>query len=447
MYSVLLTQYQGSILGPVAKLLGIIMNGIFNILDSIGIPNIGLCIIIFTIVIYAFLTPLTYKQQKFSKLSQKMNPELQKIQAKYKGKKDTDSMAKMNEETKAVYEKYGVSPSGSCVQLAIQMPILLALYRVIYAMPAYVTKIGNTFRVLAESIISSDNGEFIKNTGIEAVDKVIKQYGKSFTEGTDIKNGIVDILNKISSTDLQVISSHYNLGNLTFDNQKIISEVGSNGEIITRGLIDRFNYFLGLNIGDSPSAIISSAIHNQNGIQYGLIIGAILIPILAALTQWINTKLMPQPANNSNGNSNSTQDTMASTMKSMNVMMPIMSAVFCYSFPAGMGLYWIAGAVIRSFQQIVINKIIDKEDIDAVIEKNIEKAKKKAEKAGVSTDVLNKNARINTKTISEVSQKSKAEKEEALRKAQEYYNNSAKPGSLASKANMVKMYNEKNNQN
>lgn len=446
MYSVLLTQYQGSILGPVAKILGLLMNGIFNVLDSIGIPNIGLCIIIFTIVIYALLTPLTYKQQKFSKLSQKMNPELQKIQAKYKGKKDQESMTKMNEETRAVYDKYGVSPSGSCVQLAIQMPILLALYRVIFAMPAYVTKIGDTFRVLADKIVTSDNGSFLSESGIDAIDKVVKQYGKSLTEGTDIQNGIVDVLNKVSSTDLQTISSHYNLGNLTFNNQKIISEIGANGETITRGLIDKFNYFLGLNIGDSPSATITAAIHNQNGIQFGLIIGAILIPVLAALTQWINTKLMPQPANN-NSNSNSTQDTMASTMKSMNLMMPIMSAVFCYSLPAGMGLYWIAGAVIRSFQQIAINKIIDKEDIDAEIEKNMEKAKKKAEKAGVSTEVLNKNAKISTKTIAEVSGKSKAEKEEALKKAQEYYNKSAKPGSLASKANMVKMYNEKNNQN
>ena len=171
------------------------MNGIFNVLDSIGIPNIGLCIIIFTIVIYALLTPLTYKQQKFSKLSQKMNPELQKIQAKYKGKKDQESMTRMNEETRAVYDKYGVSPSGSCVQLAIQMPILLALYRVIFAMPAYVTKIGDTFRVLADKIVTSDNGSFISDSGIDAIDKVVKQYGKSLTEGTDIQNGIVDILN------------------------------------------------------------------------------------------------------------------------------------------------------------------------------------------------------------------------------------------------------------
>ena len=129
MYSVILTQNDGVILGPIAKLLGIIMNGIFIMLDKIGIPNIGLAIILFTIVIYLILMPLTIRQQKFSKLSAKMNPEIQAIQAKYKGKKDNESMMRMNEETKAVYAKYGTSPTGSCLQLIIQMPILFALYR------------------------------------------------------------------------------------------------------------------------------------------------------------------------------------------------------------------------------------------------------------------------------------------------------------------------------
>ena len=117
MLELLLTQNSTFIIGPIAKLLGFIMQGIFWLLDKIGIPNIGLAIIIFTIVIYLCLLPLTIKQQKFSKMSAIMNPELTAIQNKYKGKNDQDSMMKMQEETKAVYAKYGVSPSGSCLQL------------------------------------------------------------------------------------------------------------------------------------------------------------------------------------------------------------------------------------------------------------------------------------------------------------------------------------------
>ena len=181
MTGVLLTQYQGSIIGPVAKLLGILMNGIFSILNAIGIPNIGLSIILFTFLIYLCLMPLTVKQQKFSKLQAKMNPELQAIQAKYKGKKDNDSMLAQQEEIKELYGKYGVSQTGSCVQLLIQMPILFALYRVIYSMPAYVTQVGDTFRVLANSIISTDNGEFLLNSDLSSVSSAVSMYSKNLT--------------------------------------------------------------------------------------------------------------------------------------------------------------------------------------------------------------------------------------------------------------------------
>ena len=83
-----------------------------------------------------------------------MSPELQAIQAKYKGKKDNDSMLAMQQETKEVYAKYGVSQTGSCLQLLIQMPILFALYRVIYSIPAYVTIVKNAFSPLVEDLCS-----------------------------------------------------------------------------------------------------------------------------------------------------------------------------------------------------------------------------------------------------------------------------------------------------
>lgn len=455
MTGIVLTQYGGKILGPIAKILGYLMEGIFYILDLIGIPNIGLSIILFTIVIYLLLMPLTIKQQKFSKLSAKMNPELQAIQAKYKNKKDNDSMMAMNEETKEVYAKYGVSPSGSCVQLLIQMPILFALYRVIYAMPAYVHKIGDTFRVLADKIISTDNGAFLQNSGVETISKAVSMYGKSMTEG-DMQNGIVDVLNMLSSSDMKIIADQYHLSDLKFNGEYILSQLGANGEVITRGLIDRYNNFLGINISNSPSFMVSEAWNAEGGIQWLMIIAALAIPLLSALTQWINTKLMPQASSNNDKNKTDQQNSMEQSMKMMNTMMPIMSAFFCYTLPSGMGLYWIAGSVVRSIQQVVINRHIDKMDIDEVIKKNIEKRNKKLEKAGIDPKTLNKNATINTRNVntgnkSSMASKAKVgnmtqeEKNEAMKKSTEYYNQKAKPGSLAAKANMVKQYNEKNN--
>ena len=455
MTGIVLTQYGGKILGPIAKILGYLMEGIFYILDLIGIPNIGLSIILFTIVIYLLLMPLTIKQQKFSKLSAKMNPELQAIQAKYKNKKDNDSMMAMNEETKEVYAKYGVSPSGSCVQLLIQMPILFALYRVIYAMPAYVNKIGDTFRVLAEKIVSTDNGAFLQNSGVETISKAVSMYGKSMNEG-NMLNGIVDVLNMLSSSDMKIIADQYHLSDLKFNGEYILSQLGANGEVITRGLIDRYNNFLGINISNSPSFMVSEAWNAEGGIQWLMIIAVLAIFLLLVLTQWINTKLMPQANSNNDKNKTDQQNSMEQSMKMMNTMMPIMSAFFCYTLPSGMGLYWIAGSVVRSIQQVVINRHIDKMYIDEVIKKNIEKRNKKLEKAGIDPKTLNRNANMNTRNVNagnkpsmaskaKVGNMTQEEKDEAMKKSTEYYNKNAKPGSLAAKANMVKQYNEKNN--
>ena len=87
MSELLLTAYDGSILGPIAKVLGWVMNGVYSLMEMIGIENVSLSIFIFTILVYSCMFPLTYKQQKFSKLSQKMQPELQAINKKYKDKK------------------------------------------------------------------------------------------------------------------------------------------------------------------------------------------------------------------------------------------------------------------------------------------------------------------------------------------------------------------------
>ena len=67
-------------------------------------------------------------------------------------------------------------------------------------------------------------------------------------------------------------------------------------------------------------------------------------------------------------------------MKSMNTFMPIMSAVFCFSFPVGIGIYWVIGAVIRCIQQLVINRKMEQMDMEDLVRRNQEKMKKKMEK-------------------------------------------------------------------
>ena len=160
MEGLLLTQSSAPIVGQISWLLGHLMNGIFSVLSNVfHIENIGLCIIIFTIIIYTLLLPLTYKQQKASKLTVVMNPELRRIQNKYKNKKDQASMMKMQEETKMVYEKYGTSMMGGCSQLLIQLPILWGLFYVIRNIPAYVDGIKEVYMPLVNQLLSTEGGQ------------------------------------------------------------------------------------------------------------------------------------------------------------------------------------------------------------------------------------------------------------------------------------------------
>ena len=430
----LLTQNSGFIIGPVAKLLGFIMEGIFWVLDKVGIPNIGLAIILFTIVIYLLMLPLTIKQQKFTKFSAKMNPELQAIQKKYQGRNDNDSMMKMQAETKEVYAKYGVNPTGSCLQLLIQMPILFALYRVIYAIPAYVAKVKEAFFPLVDSLIAkTGSSDFMQTLTSAAAFK--KQFGNdAYVAGTTeyVQNTYIDVLNRASNADWTALAEKY-------------PELGS--EITaTLDQLDVYNNFLGLNIGYSPwDTIKMEWIADER--NWFLIIGAVAIPLLSALTQWLNVKLSPSQANTNNASPE--ENPMMASMKTMNTMMPLMSAFFCFTLPAGMGLYWIAGAVVRMIQMVAINKYFDSVDLDAVIAKNTEKYREKMKKQGMLVEGINERAKNATRNVQpKAPVKTAEQKQEEMKKATEYYNKTnknAKAGSLAAKANMVKQYNEKNN--
>ena len=415
MLSLLATQHSGTILGPIAKLMGLIIDAIFNLMDSLfGVQNIGLSIILFTIVIYMCMLPLTYKQQKFSKMNAKMNPELQAIRKKYEGKKDQASAMAMQDETKAVYAKYGVSPSGSCVQLIIQMPILFALYRVIANVPAYITTVKNTFMPLVEKLLTMDGA-------VEYMTEIGTGLGVSKKLDFTLANSFVDVLNKFQSSNWTELSVKYpELSDLIFK---------------TQAEVEQMNNFIGINIANSPSTMLKAG-------TFAMVVGALAIPALAAATQFLNTKLMPQASTSENGD-----DPMSQSMKQMNVMMPLMSAFFCFTLPAGMGIYWIASALVRSAQQFVLNKHFDKVDLDELIQKNLEKLNEKRAKNGLPPQKLNEKA-IRAAQVKPVDEEKlaakKAATQENIKKATAYYNENAKPGSLASKANMVKKFEEKN---
>ena len=180
--------------------------------------------------------PLNAKQQKSTRLMTRINPEIKEIQRKYKNKKDQASQMKMNEETQALYAKYGISPFGGCLPILITMPILWCLYRVMMTMPDYVPAL-------------------------------------KFTEG-------------------------------------VPAQPGDPG------------YFLGLDVNVSPLAFFNDHANHP----YGWL--AFLVPLLAMVLQFVNSKILQAPSANQGE-----PDQMGQSMKMMNTTMPLISAFFCLILP------------------------------------------------------------------------------------------------------------------
>ncbi len=418
---IVLTQYDGIILGPVAKVLGYLMNAIFKFCELIGIPNIALAIILFTIIINLFILPLTFKQQKFSKMNAVMSPELQKIAAKYKGKTDQASMQKQQAEQQAVYEKYGVSMTAGCMPMIVQMLILLALYRVIYNVPAYVTSIKSVFMEIVNVAVAQD-GFVTKIADLASANAM--PTSKYLLDGStpESLNYLVDLFYKFDMKEWGQFTDLF--PNIASQVQPHIDKIMS------------MNSFLGgINLAEAPGFKLSIAL---------------IIPILAWFTQWLSTKLtMAVNNNNTNAQAN---DTMNATMKSMNTFMPIMSAVFCITLPAGLGIYWIASATVRIFQQLGINAYMNRISIDDMIAKNREKQNKKRAKQGLppirddasgkaSNANRNNSKKVETKVKKEPTMPSKNLKN--VDSSKYYENHNYKEGGIASKARMVQNYNEK----
>ena len=319
------------LINPIAQILGVILEyvdkAVFFIANT---HNTGACIIIFTFIVNILMFPLTLKQQKTAKLSSMMNPEIQAIQAKYKGKKDNESMQKMQLETQAVYDKYGISPFGGCLPILIQFPILFALFRVIYGI-----------------------------AGVEGY----KNFVPALT-----------------------------------------------------GL----NNFFGLDLSVKPTFT-----------DNGMISITLIFPILCIVTQWLSSKLM-QSGNNNN---TSSDDAAASSMKMMNTMMPIMTGVFCFSFPMGVAVYWIAGNIFRIIQSIFVNRHFDKMDLSQLAEKNKDKAMAKASKREEMNRRVAEYSKTKTSSIKTNAQVGNGGQSAAPKDLN--VNKNIKPGSISGYAHML----------
>lgn len=410
---------QGGFLGPFCWLLGKILDLIYEGLAAVGINNLALCIIIFTLVVKLILLPLTLKQQRGSKINQYIQPELQKIQKKYKNKTDQDSMLKQQQETQAVYRKYGTSMTNGCLTSFIQLPIIYALCRVIYNIPAYVPAIKDLYTPIAQQILKVKDyvptlSTFVTDNKIGTASRAIKTLS-NLDANAVTDNNIIDIISQFSMTQWE------SFGKLFSDNTDLIHAISVNVPQIN----DLNRFILGINISEAPGWKLS---------------WALIIPITSAVFQFLSTKTMQMPQAEA---SDPATAQSAKMMKSMTYTMPIMSLIICVSLPAGIGLYWSISALITLLIQLAINVYYDKfADMDKILERQMERAKKKNKKNKKSLMERMLDAAGNAEATGSSSNSVAGTSLKSYNSTAD--NNTSttyRKGSIASKANIMQQYN------
>jgi len=404
--------------GPIATVLGLIMNAIYEFFNLFGIQNIALSIIIFTFIVRTLMLPLTIKQQKFTKLSSVMNPELQKIQAKYKGKSDQASLQKSQAETQAVYQKYGANPTSGCLPLLITLPIMFALYAVINNIPAYVSKVYELYEGIANQIMLTPDYQTLLTTLADTLGAQVK-----IPDDLTTSKSIIDVLKHFSQDTWGAFATSFSS----------IQNTVVNGDSLTvAASIEKLadvNTFLGFNIANAPGFKLSPAL---------------IIPVLAGGLQYFQGKQL------SSKNKDMNKDNpAAAAMNSMNVVMPLMSAFFCITFPIGIGIYWIASSLFAIVQQYFVNKYMDRVDVNELIAKNLSKQKKKndyLESKGISmSELAKKQTKYIDSTSSEKADHADAadENDETVVRTSKTTPSSASGKGISDIANLLKNKNEK----
>ena len=413
-----LTQSGGFIMKPISKLLGVILSLLYDGLNSLGIINIGLAIILFTLIIRLILLPLMIKQNRASKIMNYIQPEINKVTKKYKGKKDQESLMAQQRETREIQDKYGASMTGGCLTSIIQLPIFFGLYRVIQNIPAYVDKIKALYEPIATQIVGNQDAmdklrEFKNNGGNNTLKSI------TLTDGN--VNTVIDVLAKFSENSWDSFKA-------LFDNQgAIVDSINANVP-----KINEIYTLFGINLTSAPGFALTAAL---------------IIPILSMIFQFLSMHVVPQQE--------STDPTQQATMKTMKMMMnvmPIMSFFVCVGVPAGVGLYWATGAFMSFITSVLINIYFKHCNMDKIIEKSMAKAakkKEKREKSGKKTfmEKMQEAAygpqESNPKVNSNAAKASlKGYSSSTMRTNDE--NVKYRPGSLAAKANILQNYNKDN---
>ncbi len=323
----------------IVKPMGFILELIYSL-----VQNYGAAIIIFTILIKLLILPLNLKSQKSMAKQQKLAPQLQELQRKYANDKE-----KLNKEMMELYRANGANPASGCLPTFLQFPIIIGLYHVIQKPLSFM--LGVNFN-LPENI----------NKVIE-----MQQIVANTPDLSAVPNGF-------TTMTMEQLANRFQIEMSNFASNPVFAKFND--------WIINFN-FLGLDLSKYPKEAVSPLLNLLMGrISPSLLetLPLLLIPILSGLSAWAISKVSSANNPQTSVANGSSADGAASMSQSMMLMMPILSVVFAFSLPSGIGLYWIVSNIVQLIQQHFTMRYFKKKEENSVVIDTIKKNRKDRKK-------------------------------------------------------------------
>lgn len=297
----------------IAKILGKLL---YLIYKTIAFQNYGVSLILFTFIVKLALLPLTIKQIRSTQLMQEIQPEIDRIQKRYKNDKE-----KLNQELMKLYQEKGVNPAGGCLPLLVQFPIIIALYYTIRKPLTYM--LGWT-------------KEFIGNVIIK-----IMEIQPGFFQGTQYS-----FINQFESIKSDPVAVANLFERNPYSEINIVDALNTVPNLVEEGMERISLNFLGIfNLGVKPTYDLSLITQNP-----GLYIPALVMVLFAVATTFLSTKMsMNQMSQKSNSQINQTNKTMM-------YFGPIMTLFIGFQAPLGLSLYWTVSNLFQMAQQFFLER-------------------------------------------------------------------------------------------
>lgn len=307
-----------------------------DILSGINsvVQNYGWSIVAFTVLIKLVLFPLDLKSRKSMRRMSSLQPQIAKLQKKYANDKE-----KLNQKTAELYRKERINPLSGCLPMLISFPVLIAMFAAM-RMVANTELAKQALDLISTGTQHSESWLWVQNLWMPD-----SPFSAVIVDQNSLKQITVDIWQKVydslSSTD---VLTSLQITRDTINSETVFAALQSSAayatEMASWAAMPELNLML---------VKLTIFAHNN---------GFFILPVLAAVTQYLMTLTQPQTPTMSTDASNPT----ASTNKFMKWFFPIFSLYICSSYNAGFSIYWVMANLISWGQGLVLNRYFDLQD-------------------------------------------------------------------------------------